>query len=540
MSIASPSDHRLDGALEELPSWPVERVVGQLLSLAVGKHSNGSLSFDDQVDDVASMVREMHIGGICYYPVGEDGNHPETVRSVATELNRAATLPLLFAADQEGGMITRVREPALRQPSAMALSAAGKPENIRELARISGEDLRRAGVNFCYAPVADVNTEPLNPVIGVRSAGSAPKTVASFDKQVVKGLQSAGVASCLKHFPGHGNTTVDSHIGLPVSHVSLEDWLRHDSLPFRAGIAAGADSVMMGHLVVPALDPSETPATFSHRIVTELLREELGFSGVIVTDALDMAGAAHGDGAAGACIAALLAGNDQLLMPQDPRSAYRGIIDAVANGTLDLEVLRNSARRILELKLHLARVPEPAAESSNLDRALVASAFAESLTWRDPLRRWKIEPARAVRVVSDIGVSDYPRGSIDVSGRLVEELLERGVEAELTSVEDLSAEDLTDASCSIVMIIHDAHRDTEARERTEQLAPRSAVVIASRSPYDAALIPEDIPLLMTFGDVPGVVSALADALISGYAPGMLPVDLVDTEGFIRWPRRASL
>ncbi|WRS31002.1 glycoside hydrolase family 3 N-terminal domain-containing protein [Actinomycetaceae bacterium MB13-C1-2] len=538
----------LEQALEKLPEWPVEKVVGQLFSLAVGSHSNGTEAFWDAPQTVLDLLTKYQVGGICYYTVGDDGTDPRVTAELARQFQGRAELPLLFAADQEGGMISRVREPALRMPSAMAQSATDDWELIERLAELGGADLRQAGFNFAYAPVADVNTEPANPVIGVRSPSSSPEVVGCFDAAVVRGLGKAGVASCLKHFPGHGNTNVDSHIGLPKLTTTREQWERVEALPFRVGIRCGADSVMMGHLVVPGLDPSGVPATFSRPIVTGLLREYLGFEGVIVTDALDMAGAGHPSGSAGACVDALLAGNDQLLMPLVPEEGIEGVIAAVQDGLLDMAELRKSARRVLKLKLKLVRTwdelenqdcatgeqqPEWS-DASVVNADLVSDTFARALTWRDSKRTWVLPANQVISIVPDIGPADYPRGSVDFAPALREDLVSRDIPAQIVTADELEQGGLDGP---IILVSRNASLDRGAAERIRQLAPSADVVIATRSPYDASLVPEVVPMLLVYGDIAPAVPVLTKALLTGIAPGVLPVDLVDDRGRIRWPRR---
>ncbi|MFZ1383004.1 MAG: glycoside hydrolase family 3 N-terminal domain-containing protein [Scrofimicrobium sp.] len=540
----------LERALEQLPDWPIEKVVGQLFSLAVGSHSNGTEAFWDDPQTVLSLVRKYQVGGICYYTVGDDGTDPRVTTEIARQFQSSVELPLLFAADQEGGMISRVREPALRMPSAMAQSATADWELIEHLAELGGGDLRRAGFNFAYAPVADVNTEPANPVIGVRSPSSSPKVVGRFDVAVVRGLEKTGVASCLKHFPGHGNTNVDSHVGLPVLTTTKEEWEQTEAVPFKAGIHAGADSVMMGHLVVPGLDPSGVPATFSRPIVTGLLREHLGFEGVIVTDALDMAGAGHPGGSAGACVDALLAGNDQLLMPLVPEEGIEGVIAAVQEGRLDVARLRDSARRILKLKLKLARKWDELEcvgahanatvlewkSASQTDADLVSDVFARALTWRDPNLSWTVPSDRLISIVADIGPPDYRRGSVDFAPVLQRALANEGIPARVATADEVGR-GTTDGPT--ILISRNASLDVESADLIRQLAPHADLVIATRSPYDASLVPEDLPMLLVYGDIAPAIPALTRALLTGTAPGILPVDLVDSQGQVRWPRRVK-
>jgi beta-N-acetylhexosaminidase len=203
----------------------------------------------------------------------------------------------------------------------MAFGAGGSCEDARTAGRISGAELHAIGIRQDYSPVADVNVNPANPVIGVRSFGADPDAVAALVAAEVKGYQSSGVAATAKHFPGHGDTAVDSHFGFPVITHSRELWSNLDAVPFRAAIRAGIDSIMTAHIMVPALDPSGDPATLSHPILTGILREELGYDGVVVTDSLQMEGVRTKYGDDRVPVLALKAGVDQLL---NPPSTSRG------------------------------------------------------------------------------------------------------------------------------------------------------------------------------------------------------------------------
>ena len=219
--------------------------------------------------------------------------------------------PLLIAIDQEGGIVSRLPAPFITTPSSMAQAATDDPAAAQECTRITGRQLRAFGINTNFAPVLDVNCNPANPVIGTRAFGADPHTVTRYGLAALQGYRETGVIATIKHFPGHGDTGVDSHFGLPVAH---HDRARLDAVelaPFKAAIAAGAPALMSAHMVFSALD--NLPATLSRAILTELLRSELGFEGVIFTDALNMRAIADRYGATEAAIMAKAAGADVLL-----------------------------------------------------------------------------------------------------------------------------------------------------------------------------------------------------------------------------------
>lgn len=520
--------------MPDLEDWSIERVVGQLLSISVGHHDDGSAEQADTVEEVERLVAEHHIGGVCYFPSGPEGARPQTIERIVERLQAAAKTPLLISIDQEGGLVTRMREPATRWPSAMAQAAGGDLEAVRRYARAAGSELAAVGVNHVFAPVADVNIEPANPVIGLRSAGSSPALVASFVTAALQGYAEAGIATCLKHFPGHGNTSIDSHVGLPTIDVDPTRWYQGEALPFLAGIDAGADAVLIGHLRAPGLDPSGMPATFSRAIVTGLLREELGFDGVIVTDALDMAAAEFPGGPGAACVAALAAGIDQLLMPRDPAACIREILDALQRGELAEADLRASAARIFALK---ERLGAGSGAPPGAHAALAFDAISRALTWREEECHLALAPGEPVLLLSDPMPPSVGRGVEDVPVELAANLAERGHQVSAAGLE--STDIPTDAATLI--ITRDAWRVAglaeAVRERCQEAGSRLGM-IAARSPYDAQFVPAGVPVLLCYGDIPGVSTALAHALATGTAEGQLPVDLPgEAPGEVAWTAR---
>jgi beta-N-acetylhexosaminidase len=237
----------------------------------------------------------------------------EGLRALTKRL-RALVRPrrLFIGIDEEGGFVSQLGGHLVVPPSALLLARGAMPGDIEWASRVTAERLRALGVDWVYAPVSDIHSEPMNPVIGPRSYGTTPEAVTGALAEVLRGFRAAGIGSCLKHFPGHGDTRVDSHLALPRCDASLETLERRELVPFRAHVKA-ADTVMTAHLVVPALDPTERPATFSPTIVQEVLRGSVGFGGVVVTDALEMKGAAEGRGPAEVGRLALDAGCDLLL-----------------------------------------------------------------------------------------------------------------------------------------------------------------------------------------------------------------------------------
>ncbi|MEU9704810.1 glycoside hydrolase family 3 protein [Streptomyces sp. NPDC047981] len=362
-----------DRTLEALISrMSLEEKVGQLFVMRVYGHS---ATAPDQADidlnlseigvrTAAELVEKYHVGGVIYFSWAHNTRDPHQIAALSNGIQRAALaqptpVPALISTDQEHGIVCRVGEPATLLPGAMALGAGGSRSDAREAARIAGAELAAVGIRQNYAPVADVNVNPANPVIGVRSFGSDPEAVADLVSAQVRGYQSAGVAATSKHFPGHGDTAVDSHYGLPTITHTRAQWTELDAPPFRSAIAAGIDSIMTAHIVVPALDPSEDPATLSRPILTGILREELGYDGVVVTDSLGMEGVRTKYGDDRVPVLALKAGVDQLLNPPKLDVAWNAVLKAVQDGELTEARLDESILRILRLKAKLGLFRRP-------------------------------------------------------------------------------------------------------------------------------------------------------------------------------------
>ncbi|GAA3716887.1 glycoside hydrolase family 3 protein [Streptomyces tremellae] len=278
---------------------------------------------------------------------------PQQVARLTAQL-RQENPALVIAIDEEAGDVTRLESATgSTRPGNFALGAVDDVELTESVARDLGRQLHAAGVSLDYAPSVDVNSNPDNPIIGVRSFGTAPDVVSRHTAAWVRGLQSAGVAACAKHFPGHGDVAVDSHHGLPSYDAGADEIAEQALPPFRAALAAGVRAVMSGHLLVPAYDP-ESPATLSRRILVELLRKELGFDGLIVTDAIEMGAVTDLYGIGGATVRALAAGADAICVGGESaeesttRLLTASVVDAVASGELPLDRLAEASERVRE------------------------------------------------------------------------------------------------------------------------------------------------------------------------------------------------
>ncbi len=309
---------------------------------------------DPEFERLARWAAEGKIGGLLLEarrtPLGIEIDRVYPTAALLNELQRKAKIPLLVAADFETGTAMRLSE-GTALPHAMAIAATGDPRDAFRSGQITAIEARAAGIQWAFAPVADVNSNPANPIINIRSFGENPQTVARLVAEFIRGAQSAGAIATAKHFPGHGDGDVDSHIGLPVISAGRSHIDRIELVPFHAAIRAGVGSVMTGHMLVPALDANQQlPATLSPKIVDGLLRSEMGFQGLVVTDSLDMAGVTLLYPPDRSAVLSIQAGADVLLIPPSPESALASLREAAGDGRLPMSVIDAAVRRILLAK----------------------------------------------------------------------------------------------------------------------------------------------------------------------------------------------
>lgn len=324
------------------------------------------------------QVRRLHLGGVIALPASGSMS-PAAAKAGNRALSAAVQrrgLPAFLGVDQEGGVVARIGEPATSFPAFMAAGAADRRALTRAAARGMGAELRGLGFTVVFAPSADVTIGGADPAIGSRSAGSDPRLVARHVVESVAGLQESGLMPVVKHFPGHGSVTTDSHLSTPVQRRPWPRVDRIDLYPFKRAIARRAPAVMTSHIVVPSVDRRE-PTTTSHRLTTGVLRERLGFDGLVVTDALNMRGITDRYPGPRASLQALAAGADVLLMPPDPRASRDLIVRSVLTGRLSISRLDEAATRMVTALLS-TRAARGAALGSGRD--IAARMVQEALT----------------------------------------------------------------------------------------------------------------------------------------------------------------
>lgn len=347
------SEEATDAVKAKLTTMTLREKVGQLFWV---RPETLDFSLNPEKKTLTQTMRQnleqYPVGGIAVFKKNiQDENQ---LSSLIADFQSASKIPMIVAVDEEGGAVARLaNHEAFSLPkytSARDIGKTGDPEQARQMGRTIGGYLRFYGFNLDFAPVADVDSNPANPVIGRRAYSTDAQQAAQMVAAAVEGFHEAGMLCTVKHFPGHGDTGQDSHYGTATSYKTWEEMKAMEMLPFEAGIAAGADVVMTAHITTPNATTDGLPASLSYTMITERLRGELGFQGVIVTDALGMNAIKNHFTPAESAVAALRAGVDVLLMPSDLRAAFDGVVQAVEDGTLSEERLNESVRRILTLK----------------------------------------------------------------------------------------------------------------------------------------------------------------------------------------------
>lgn len=342
-----------DPVEERLSAMSLREKVGQLFVVRIEALNTGWGASSTELTLSARIgLRQYPVGGIVLFR--QNVENPDQLQALTADLQAASGTGLLVAVDEEGGNVARLANAAgftlPKYQSAQAVGSTGDPANARAMGQTIGSYLKEYGINLDFAPVADVNTNPANPVIGKRAFSTDSVVAAQMVAAAVQGFHDAGVLCTLKHFPGHGDTAEDSHYGTATSTKTWAEMQAVEIQPFAAGITAGADVVMTAHIMTPNATQDGLPASLSYTMLTERLRGELGFTGVICTDSLSMQAIRDHFSPAEAAVMALNAGADILLMPASLPEAFDGVLQAVQSGTISEERLNESVRRILTLK----------------------------------------------------------------------------------------------------------------------------------------------------------------------------------------------
>jgi beta-glucosidase-like glycosyl hydrolase/CubicO group peptidase (beta-lactamase class C family) len=550
-------------AASTLSHLTLEQKVGQLFSVPAPVSFGASDSPENL--RVLELVRDLHVGGVIFFQ-----GTPLSQASVVNDLQAAAAIPLLISQDMETGAGMRLTG-ATRLPSAMAIAASGDPDLAYLAGRVTAAEARAVGVRQVLAPVADVNANAGNPVIDTRSFSDQPGIAAVMVDAFVRGLQQGGTLATAKHFPGHGATSRDSHFSMPVLNM---DYARLDSVdlvPFRAAIAAGASSVMTAHVAYPNLDGGRRrPATLAPPLVNGILRDSLGFDGLIVSDALNMAGVQRGTPGSVA-VDALMAGVDMLMMSTNVRAARRAILSAVERGTLSEADLDAKVSRILRAKaaagLHRARFTPLNDVRRNVanaeQRAITARIARAGITLLGDSSAAPIsdKPGRSVFVLalSDRSIADRHREFVDALQERLPDVTIRSTlvgSTDVSGARDAAVRAARNADELIILAYASASTwrlrpQTAARFRglmsaTARAAKRSHLVVFG-TPYVAEDAPARSTVYLAYGDGLAEQRAAADAVtgradVSGRTPVLVSAQIPVGSGSsraARYPRAAA-
>jgi beta-N-acetylhexosaminidase len=540
------ADRDDDRVMRTVDRMSLEEKVGQMfMTYAYGTSVDQSDARNRStygVDNFRQLIERYHLGGIIYFAWSDNVRDPQQIAGLSNGIQEVATssgsgVPALISTDQEQGIVVRVTEPATQFPGNMALGAAREPGLARSAAAITGEELRAIGINENFAPVADVNVNPENPVIGVRSFSSDPDLASSLTSAQVRGYQRERVASTAKHFPGHGDTNVDSHTGLPVIDHSREELERIDLPPFESAIDAGVESIMTAHIVVPALDDSGRPATLSKPILTDLLRREMGFDGVIVTDALTMEGVRKMFGDDRVPVEAIKAGADMLLMPPDLDLAYRSVLEAVQSGEIAESRIDRSVYRILRLKERLGLFRKPFVHERKVSKVVGNRghlATADEVTERtvtlvkNDTRTLPLTPGSDMTaLVTGWGVTTTRTLGSQVAERgLTTEVYETGASPSDATI--TRAREAADRNDLVIAVTNRAQSSPAQQRLVAELVEsgKPVVVVAVRDPYDIAHLSGVDTYVSTYSYAGVSLRGLAKVLFGAVNPtGRLPVDI---------------
>ena len=501
------------------------------------------------------LIRDLHVGGVIVTGHSLNGGirnaEPYAMAALLNRLQKLARTPLFVAADFERGASMRVNS-TTAWPYSMAFGAAQDLAAVTEEGADTARDARAMGVNWLFAPVADVNNNPDNPIINIRSFGENPEQVAKFVEAYINGAHSDRknpVLVTAKHFPGHGDTTEDSHLALPRLDADHDRIEAVELPPFRSAIAAGVDAVMTAHLNVPALEPDNLPATVSSKIITGVLRDELGFHGLVVTDAMEMQGLLAMFDSAEASVRAIEAGADVLLMPKRPEEAIRGVVAAVEKGRISRKRLDESVNRVLAAKARLGL---------RTKKLVDLEAIADVVDSPESAERAQEVADRAVTLVKDskdslplrhpesvclIALTEGRRSQQGI--RLIDEVKKRAPGVTTTVLDpSMSKSDLDQVSektSSCTEIIAAAYVTVSAYRGNVALAGGypdfmngliagkiPVMLVALGNPYLVRSFPHASAYLTTYSPIPTSETAVAKALFGEIAiTGHLPVTIPD-------------
>ena len=521
----------------------LEEQIGQVLAIGFF----GLMPMQETID----LIQKYHVGNIIFFKRNiHDAQQVLELTQYLQGLARAAghQQPLLIMIDQENGMVGRFGENTTIFPGNMALGAIGSEQIAYEVALATGRELKALGINMNLAPDVDVNNNPANPVIGVRSFGEDPELVARLGSAMVEGYHDASIITTLKHFPGHGDTSVDSHLSLPTVPYSVERLDALELVPFKHAIAAGADTVMTAHLYLPLLMQREMlPATISYEIVTQLLRERLGFEGVIISDCMEMRAVSDSVGVGPGTVKALQAGVDLVLISHHhtlQRNGIDAIYAALQDGTLSVERIQQAAERVLQLKARTLTWDAPSRDDIGIigneaHQRLRDDAYTRSTTLvRDTNNLLPLRLQAEQRLLLLFLQPAIFSGAVDTEftgDALVEHIQQRHPNIDtLTMTAQTAQRDATklqqavDLADLVLVVTANANQDPYQGHIVQQIlhTGKPVIGIAAYNPYDLLAFPELGTYLVTYEYTQPALAAAARVLFGEIEPrGRLPVSI---------------
>ena len=486
-------------------------------------------------EEFIALIRAYKIGNVILFRrnVESGAQLLRLCAQIQSVVREATGYPAFIVIDQEGGLVSRLPGDGVTVPGAMALAATGDPENARIAAEITVRQLRALGVNFNMAPVLDVNTNAANPVIGVRSYGDDPNQVAAFGEAAVRAYENTGVFCCGKHFPGHGDTGVDSHLGLPRVEKTVEELERGELIPFRRCIEAGIPAIMSSHILFPNIEKENVPGTMSRTVITGVLKEKLGFKGLVFSDCLEMDAIRKFYGTANGTVAAIKAGVDLAEISATTElmwEAAEAVNRAAERGEFDMDEIRRSVEKILSYKEKLGTEPTQTWGLQE-DFAAVQMVMDKAITCCDgtpPVLNEKTifcgcgsYRASLVGNPDDVGLTfpDYMAAAFGGESMLTERDPEG---AEIGRVAERAAR-----FDRIVLGTCNAHLNRGQLALAEALAAtgKELTVVALRNPYDIPLLPDCACKIAAYDYSVACFAALEKVFRGGKATGVLPVKL---------------
>ncbi|MBA7498920.1 Beta-hexosaminidase [subsurface metagenome] len=492
---------------------------------------------------ISEMIKDYHIGGIIYFR-----RNIKSLRQVfklsnelqAISINQRVGLPLMISTDQEGGIVHRLIG-GTHFPGSMVLGATKKAELAERMGQAIAKELKTVGINMDFAPVLDVNCNSLNPAIGVRSFGEDPFWVAKLGVAFIKGVQAEGVIACGKHFPGHGDTVADSHLTLPVVKHDRNHLEKVEFYPFMQAIQAGVDSIMTAHVCFPSIEPKEDiPATLSYNVLTNLLRKELGYTGIIITDCMEMKAIADGFGTSEGAIMSIKAGSDIVLVSHSinkQKQAMEMVVEAVRKGEISEERINQSVLRILRLKkkrICLKTIIGSNYQKINkkMDEELAYQIAKKGVTLvKDESNLIPIDMFNSKKIlVLDFFLkrSSLVEDDIENENLLVDFLREEGVEVKhYTFFEGKDTMPSLEGIDRIIVCSFNAiHNPYQVKIIRKIQTLNIPFIVLSSNPYDLQAFSEVSTFLTTYDYSPFNLQVASEIIVGKYkAQGILPVTL---------------